>query len=335
MVNFSSLTYVYALSSSDIVSLANASRNSEGIAKLAVNSKLASAAYNKANDMLEHDYFAHTSPGGKTPWDFIKAAGYNYVYAGENLSIGYTDAQELHTAWMNSLTHRENIMNGNFEEIGIAVVSGEYEGAQTTVVVQMFGSAVAQTAVNTENTDTAIVSAEQQIEGEQSAEKTEQPVEEKINFAINKEKTKFSPDQLFAGEKTTFTVVYTGEAKTIIVKSNDKEIDLSENTKISTNNSNENVIEKNIAFDLAGDYQMTLVATDKNGNNYEHVLGLLKVADKEVKNTAETASTYKFKEGNQGKIFLYILASVLLVVVAVGGLFIYRYAKINTKPAVK
>ena len=100
-----------APSASTLVSLVNSSRAEQGLGALSVNGQLVSAATAKANDMLENDYFAHTSPSGKTPWDFISASGYSYVYAGENLAIGYNDSSELHSAWMNSPSHRENIMN--------------------------------------------------------------------------------------------------------------------------------------------------------------------------------------------------------------------------------
>ena len=113
-------------SASTLVSMTNSARAREGLGALTTNSQLASAAYAKVQDMLANQYFAHTSPAGKTPWDFIKEAGYNYTYAGENLAIGYTDANELFSAWMASDTHRQNILNSNFQQIGIAVISGTF-----------------------------------------------------------------------------------------------------------------------------------------------------------------------------------------------------------------
>lgn len=327
VVNFAGLVSVHALSGNEIVVLANASRNSEGIAKLSINSKLATAAYNKANDMLEHDYFAHTSPDGKTPWDFIKAADYNYVYAGENLSIGYTDAQELHDAWMNSASHRENIMNGNFEEIGIAVVSGEYEGAQTTVVVQMFGTSEKQTANIATELENNISQTEQKIEGEQIEDQEVQADTVEV-LNIIKDKTAVQPEQLFMGEEITFTVTYTGQIRKMIAKLGDQEIDLSENTKISTNDNGEHIIEKQIKAEIVGEFQVSLEATDLNNKKQSLDLGTVKVAEKEVvnDNSANTTS-YQFKEGNQGKIFLYVLASILIIMISAGSVFVYRYAK--------
>ena len=132
---------VHAASVDTLVDLANSSRSKEGLTSLVINDKLSAAASDKAQDMLKNQYFAHISPDGKTPWDFIKANNYDYAYAGENLSIGYNNDQELHSAWMNSETHRDNIMNKNYDEIGLAIVKGKFEGNETTIVVQMFGQA--------------------------------------------------------------------------------------------------------------------------------------------------------------------------------------------------
>ena len=136
-------TYAKAdYSAGTLVSMTNSARGRNGLGSLSVNSRLTSAAYAKAQDMLANQYFAHTSPSGRTPWDFIKGAGYNYSYAGENLAIGYSDASELYSAWMVSATHRENILNSNFREIGIAVISGTYEGVETIIVAQEFGAPI-------------------------------------------------------------------------------------------------------------------------------------------------------------------------------------------------
>lgn len=133
-----------AITSSTVISLANAARQQEGLSTLTSNSVLASAAQAKANDMLAKQYFSHNTPSGETPWSFIKAAGYSYVTAGENLAIDFTEAESVQTAWMNSPGHRANIMNKSFQEIGIGIAKGMYNGHQTTIVVQMFGTPIAQ-----------------------------------------------------------------------------------------------------------------------------------------------------------------------------------------------
>lgn len=133
-----------AITSETVVSLANEARKEGGLAELTVNGLLTQAAQTKANDMLAKQYFAHNTPSGDTPWTFIKATGYNYVTAGENLAIDFTEAESIQTAWMNSPGHRANIMNKSFQEIGIGIAKGMFNGHQTTIVVQMFGTPIAQ-----------------------------------------------------------------------------------------------------------------------------------------------------------------------------------------------
>ncbi|HOK35422.1 MAG TPA: CAP domain-containing protein [Candidatus Pacearchaeota archaeon] len=123
-----------------LLDLANKERQNLNLNSLKEDPKLDEAAYLKAQDMLENDYFAHTSPSGISPWYWFEVVGYDYQYAGENLAIDFLDSEELHTAWINSPSHRANILSPNFKDIGIAVVKGDFKGRETTVVVQLFGA---------------------------------------------------------------------------------------------------------------------------------------------------------------------------------------------------
>jgi len=106
--------------SSNIVKLANAERAKAGINPLIVNTVLSKLAAMKAQDMVDNDYFSHYSPTYGSAFDMMKANGINYIYAGENLAIDHC-ANNAHTAWMNSKTHRNNILNPKFTEIGIGL----------------------------------------------------------------------------------------------------------------------------------------------------------------------------------------------------------------------
>lgn len=123
-----------------LADLTNQDRASSGVQKLAWNDTLKTAAKLKANDMLENSYFAHTSPSGLTPWHWLKETNYNFIYAGENLAVDFTESVNVEQAWLNSPKHRENILNSNFTEIGIATVDGVFEGKDTTFVVEFFGN---------------------------------------------------------------------------------------------------------------------------------------------------------------------------------------------------
>jgi Cysteine-rich secretory protein family len=123
-----------------LVDMANENRVQNNVPPLTRNAKLDSAAKMKADDMVSSGYFAHYAPDGTTPWYFIREAGYNFLYAGENLAINYTNEKEIDSAWMNSQYHRENLLNTNFKELGIGTREGKYEGVDTVYVVQMFGA---------------------------------------------------------------------------------------------------------------------------------------------------------------------------------------------------
>ncbi len=142
LVAFTPATISYAapITIENVISLTNKDRVANGLVELKTSSLLSRAAQNKANDMLARQYFAHNTPDGQTPWTFIKAVGYSYTTAGENLAIDFTQAENIQSAWMNSPGHRANILNNNFTEIGIGISSGMFEGHETTIVVQMFGN---------------------------------------------------------------------------------------------------------------------------------------------------------------------------------------------------
>lgn len=128
------------LSRGAITFLTNQERESIGLNQLEENPILVEAASQKAQDMLEHDYFSHESPEGITPWYWFEKAGYNYESAGENLAIGFLDSEEVILAWENSPSHRANLLNPQYKEIGIAVATGDFNGSEVAVVVQLFGN---------------------------------------------------------------------------------------------------------------------------------------------------------------------------------------------------
>ncbi|HKZ35364.1 MAG TPA: CAP domain-containing protein [Patescibacteria group bacterium] len=137
-----------SITADELVALTNSQRQANGLPSLSLNQNLVQAAALKGGDMLAKSYWAHTSPDGATPWTFIKQAGYSYIYAGENLARDFMDTGSVINAWMNSPSHRDNVLSSRYRDIGIAVIHGNFQGQDTTLVVQMFGttasSAVAQ-----------------------------------------------------------------------------------------------------------------------------------------------------------------------------------------------
>jgi len=133
------LGYASSISPAQVLEQTNAERAQAGLSALVVNEKLNQAALSKANHMFQHDYWAHVAPDGTTPWVFIKNAGYAYSVAGENLARDFGDTSSMVKAWMNSTTHKANIVHQKYTQTGIAVVDGKLQGVETTLVVQIFG----------------------------------------------------------------------------------------------------------------------------------------------------------------------------------------------------
>jgi len=138
-VNFPKNIFFADITKSALTNFINQGRADSGLRPLAENQTLDKAAELKAQDMIQKGYFSHQSPEGTTPWFWFKTAGYNYKYAGENLAIGFIDSKEVYNAWYNSASHRENILNPNYKEIGTAILSGFGEN-KAVIVVQLFGS---------------------------------------------------------------------------------------------------------------------------------------------------------------------------------------------------
>ncbi len=130
-----------------IVEGTNIEREKAGLPPVKISPALSRAATEKAANMFAENYWAHYSPSGKDPWGFIKAAGYKFSHAGENLAKNFSASDDVVVAWMNSPTHKENILNPNYQEIGIAVEDGVLQGQTTTLVVQMFGKPVESVAL--------------------------------------------------------------------------------------------------------------------------------------------------------------------------------------------
>jgi uncharacterized protein YkwD len=133
------LGYASSISVKDLLTLTNQKRKEQGLSELRLNATLSEAAKKKAQDMFEEQYWAHISPSGKEPWDFILGEKYDYIYAGENLAKNFSTSKDVVDAWYKSPSHRENLMSANYDEMGFAIVNGILDGYETTLVVQMFG----------------------------------------------------------------------------------------------------------------------------------------------------------------------------------------------------
>lgn len=141
---FAGVSFVRAsdITPENVLYLLNRERTYFGVEPLRLDPDLNQAATLKSRDMVGRDYFEHYD-FGLTPWDFIRNQGYNYLYAGENLAMDFQTSEGMVSAWLNSPTHRQNILSPDFNDTGIGIVKGAYtengKVRETTMVTDMFG----------------------------------------------------------------------------------------------------------------------------------------------------------------------------------------------------
>ncbi|HSH55607.1 MAG TPA: CAP domain-containing protein [Candidatus Limnocylindrales bacterium] len=130
------------LSAQTLLQSSNIERSRHQADDLRISQELSVAAQAKAQDMVTENYWAHTSPDGRTPWSFIKSSGYSYRAAGENLAFGFSNAPSIMTGWMNSTEHRKNLLNADFQEVGYGIATADnFNGhGRTTVIVALFAT---------------------------------------------------------------------------------------------------------------------------------------------------------------------------------------------------
>ncbi len=118
-----------------VVDLVNQERAKRGLHPLKENWELSRVARYKSKDMLQKNYFSHTSPTYGSPFQMMRDFGISYRTAGENIAAGQSSAQAVMNAWMNSDGHRKNILSSNYKEIGVGYAKGGSYGHYWT---QMF-----------------------------------------------------------------------------------------------------------------------------------------------------------------------------------------------------
>ena len=133
------LAYLSAITPEELIALTNQEREAAGLNALTASQLLTQAAIAKGKAILESQAFKHNINDRKfSSW--VRDTGYNYSYVGENLAIDFTTSQGVMDAWNNSPLHKKNLLSPYYHEIGIAATQGKFQGQDTTVVVQIFGS---------------------------------------------------------------------------------------------------------------------------------------------------------------------------------------------------
>ncbi len=137
------LAYSTSMSVGGLLSATNNARAANGVAGLSLNSQLNAAAQAKASDMAARNYWSHNTPEGSPPWIFDDAQGYAYLKLGENLATGFADEQATINGWLASPTHRENMLDPAFTEVGFGYANiADYTaagGGNMTIIAAHYG----------------------------------------------------------------------------------------------------------------------------------------------------------------------------------------------------
>lgn len=138
------LSYSTNVSGVALLQATNKERAADNKTTLNLNQQLTNAAQAKADDMVKRNYWSHYTPDSKAPWVFIDTAGYQYQKAGENLAYGFANSQETISGWMNSPSHKENVLDPTYREVGFGIANSEnYQtSGPETIVVAMYGNPV-------------------------------------------------------------------------------------------------------------------------------------------------------------------------------------------------
>lgn len=126
------------LQTEKIITLINLERAKHSLRALTPNEQLNRAAEQKGEFMINHNYWAHISPDGIEPWQFIHQQEYFYLSAGENLARDFNREEDLVAAWMASPTHRDNLLNSDFSQMGIAIVEGIIDHQPVILIVNFY-----------------------------------------------------------------------------------------------------------------------------------------------------------------------------------------------------
>lgn len=122
----------------NIIEEVNQQRVLDGLGALKQNESLQLAAQQKAEDMATRGYFSHTTPDGKTPWYWIEKNEIKYALAGENLAVKFEKPTAVVIGWMNSPSHKKNVLKAAYSETGVGVAKGMYEGQEVIFIAEFY-----------------------------------------------------------------------------------------------------------------------------------------------------------------------------------------------------
>jgi hypothetical protein len=150
------LAYATNVSTGGLLNETNKQRLANKKSALTINTSLNQAAQAKADDMAKRNYWSHNTPENNEPWVFITMSGYEYHKAGENLAYGFADDSQIVKGWMNSPSHRDNLLDELFSEVGFGYTNAPNftDKGPVTITVAMYASPASKTVPTTANSKT-------------------------------------------------------------------------------------------------------------------------------------------------------------------------------------
>jgi len=116
--------------------LINSYRRDNGLSNFLINQSLEESARRKINDMIKNEYYRHADTNNNESWYLFQASGYQYKFAGENLSFGHNTPWQVFEAWQQSSQHNEQLLKSEYREMGLAINCEEYKvGREPSCVV--------------------------------------------------------------------------------------------------------------------------------------------------------------------------------------------------------
>lgn len=193
------LAFLSSITEQNIIKLTNEERVSLSIPALSTNELLTKAAYAKGRAIIESQTFQHDI-GDKRFSSWVKGVDYKYIYVGENLALDFTTSEGTIKAWLNSPSHKKNLLNDKFKEVGVAVIEDKFQGKNTTLIVQIFGTPV-------------VPLGNESIATEQKTEKVTVKTDEGLNKNVGLSPVKYKPN-LFESSRD---IIYNKKISAIII----------------------------------------------------------------------------------------------------------------------
>ena len=134
-----STTQVQAVSGLEgsLLNLINQVRAQYGAPVVANNPSLTNLARSRSADMINRNYFSHTTPEGKNIFNILSENGIGYACAGENIyqcsPASNGSEQAIINSWLSSSSHRANLLNASYRQVGIGIIDGG--GKRVAVIV--------------------------------------------------------------------------------------------------------------------------------------------------------------------------------------------------------